>query len=516
MTLDPTAPPTTATDEQELASFGYTQELDRSLRFWTTWAIGFAFISPIVGLYTLVALGATTAGPPWVWTIPIAVVGQLLVAMVYAQLAVRWPIAGGIYQWSRRLVGPKYGWWAGWIYAWALFLTLAGVTYFGGVFLAALVGVDAPSTNQTIGFALIVLAVLTAVNMIGLWALKYTIVIGITCELIASVAIGISLLVFYRQQPFSTLFDTSFVPAGTSFFAAFIAALAFGGWAILGFDACGSVAEETRNARRWVPKAIIFSLIPVGIVEILGALALMLATPNMEAVVNGSVADPVANAVTAGFGSWIEKPFLAVVVIGYMACGIAIQATATRVIYSFARDEMVPGARLWRKVMPFNKLPVYTVALVAVLAALAFTWTKGIATILLFATGAYFIGFLAPVGAFVVQRIRGRWEAPESVYTFGRFGFPIAVIASIWLSLELVNIAWPRDVGGAWWETWAVELGLGICIGIGLLYFVLRRPDRRFTEAAEAMKTQSEIELGIEGVAPGPSPSVTRSDSAES
>ena len=56
-----------ADDYGQLESMGYEQELPRILRFWTNWAVGFAFISPIVGLYTVVALNATTAGPAWVW-----------------------------------------------------------------------------------------------------------------------------------------------------------------------------------------------------------------------------------------------------------------------------------------------------------------------------------------------------------------------------------------------------------------------------------------------------------------
>src|SRR3954464_10824343 len=112
-------------DERQLEQFGYKQELPRVLRLRTNWAIGFAFISPIVGLYTVVALGASTAGPAWVWSVPIVIVGQLLVALVYAQLATRWPIAGGIYQWSRRLIGPAYGWGVRRVYIWALILTPA-------------------------------------------------------------------------------------------------------------------------------------------------------------------------------------------------------------------------------------------------------------------------------------------------------------------------------------------------------------------------------------------------------
>ena len=83
------------------------------------------------------------------WSVPIVIVGQLLVALVYAQLAARWPIAGGIYQWSRRLVGPRYGWWAGWIYIWALILTLSTVAYGGGGFLGQLVGVDDPTHGRS-------------------------------------------------------------------------------------------------------------------------------------------------------------------------------------------------------------------------------------------------------------------------------------------------------------------------------------------------------------------------------
>lgn len=53
-----------SSDEQQLADLGYAQELPRVVRLWTNWAVGFAFISPIVGLCTIVALGATTADDP--------------------------------------------------------------------------------------------------------------------------------------------------------------------------------------------------------------------------------------------------------------------------------------------------------------------------------------------------------------------------------------------------------------------------------------------------------------------
>jgi amino acid transporter len=481
------------TDERQLEEFGYKQELPRVLRLWTNWAIGFAFISPIVGLYTVVALGASTAGPAWVWSVPIVIAGQLLVALVYAQLAARWPIAGGIYQWSRRLIGPRYGWWAGWIYVWALILTLSTVAYAGGGFLGSLLGVDSPTTGQSILLALLMMAITTSVNVIGLQLLRYTVNIGIACEAIASVGIAIALILFFRQQPVSVLTDTSAVADGGSYFPAFIAAIAIAGWVILGFDACGSVAEETRDAARQVPRAIVFSLMAVGIVDVLAAIALVLGNPDLPAMVSGEQADPVSAAVIAGLGSWAETPFLAVVVTSFIACGIAVQGATVRVVFSYSRDRMFPGASLWSRVAEWNRSPVYATLLVAVLSSIAFAYANVLSVLVAFATGAYYVGFLAPVAAVLYLRLTGRWrDVPGPFAVTGRAGLVLNIVAAAWLTFELVNIAWPRYTDLPWWQNWAFLLGTGAFGLAGLVYFLLRRPDRHFALSSAALDPASD------------------------
>jgi amino acid transporter len=470
-----------AADERQLEEFGYQQELPRVLRLWTNWAIGFAFISPIVGLYTVVALGAATAGPAWVWSVPIVIVGQLLVALVYAQLATRWPIAGGIYQWSRRLIGPGYGWWAGWIYIWALILTLSTVAYGGGGFLGQLLGVDSPTTGQSILLALLMMAMTTAVNVVGLQLLRYTVNIGIACEAIASVGIGIALILFFRQQPVSVLTDTGGVAGGGHYLPAFVAAVAIAGWVLLGFDACGSVAEETRDAARQVPKAIVMSIVCVGIVDLIAAFALVLGNPDIGAMVSGAQADPVSAAVVAGLGGWAKTPFLVVVVTSFIACGIAVQGATVRVVFSYSRDGMFPLARVWRQVADWNRSPVYATLLVAVLASLAFAYANVLSVLVAFATGAYYVGFLAPVAAALYLRIRGRWrDVPGPMALGGRLGFVLNAVAALWLTFELINIAWPRYGDLPWWQNWAFLLGMGAFGIAGLAYFLARRPDRAF------------------------------------
>jgi amino acid transporter len=468
--------PTTNSDEQTLSSLGYQQELPRILRMWTNWAVGFAYISPIVGLYTVVALNAATAGPSWVWTVAIVTAGQLIVAVCYMQLAARWPVAGGIYQWSRRLVGPRFGWWAGWVYLWALIVTLSLVAYAGGGFLAELFGVHNPSTGVHILFSLVVMAAFTAVNLVGLQVLRFTVNVGIACELVGSVGIGLALILLFRKQPVAVLTDTHLVPEGTQFLPAFIGALAVAGWVLLGFDACGSLAEETKDAARRVPKAMVLSIITVGVVDMIAAAGLMLATPDIGALLRGEVGDPVSGAVVAALGEWAKTPFLAVVVISFVACGIAVQGATVRVMYSYSRDRMLPMWQVWRKVSPRNQTPMYAVLLVAVLASLTFLYANALSVLGGLATGGYYLAFLFPICGVLVVRLRRRWA--EGPYTFGRLGDVLAGVAAVWLLGELINIAWPRQPDLPWYQNWAVEVGLGAACLIGLGYSLRAHPER--------------------------------------
>src|SRR5207244_9951937 len=93
----------------------YDQQLDRRLRMFDNVALGFAGISPVVGLYAVVLVGTAVAGPAWVWVLPVALAGQCLLLAVYSELSSEFPIAGGAYQWSRRLIGGGYGWMTGWV-----------------------------------------------------------------------------------------------------------------------------------------------------------------------------------------------------------------------------------------------------------------------------------------------------------------------------------------------------------------------------------------------------------------
>ena len=97
----------------------------------------------MVGLYAVVLVGTTVAGPAWVWVLPVALAGQCLLLAVYSELASEFPIAGGAYQWTRRLVGPAYGWFAGWVAVCAYAVANTTIAYLGAPWALTLLEIDA-------------------------------------------------------------------------------------------------------------------------------------------------------------------------------------------------------------------------------------------------------------------------------------------------------------------------------------------------------------------------------------
>src|SRR5512134_3253266 len=116
-----------AGDDADLAKFGYKQELDRTLGSFATFAAGVSYISILTGTFQLFYFGFAFGGPAYWWSWPMVFVGQLMVALCFAELAGRYPVAGSVYNWSKRLAGTTTSWLAGWMMFTASVVTLSAV-----------------------------------------------------------------------------------------------------------------------------------------------------------------------------------------------------------------------------------------------------------------------------------------------------------------------------------------------------------------------------------------------------
>lgn len=477
----------TRTDAGELAEYGYQQELRRSLSVWAVFAIGFATISPVVGIYAVVQLGFVFAGPAWIWAVFIAFLGQLLVAAVYVELSSQFPVTGGVYQWVRRLAGPRSGWLVGWIYLASAIASLTTVAYLGATWLHMLFSDRPLEPLHHVLLGVVFIAVALGINLMGVNPVKHFLNAGIIAEGVASIAVSVFLLVFAHNNGFGILFETlgAQSASGGSVFAGFLTCLAVAGWAFLGFDATTQVAEETEQPRRNVPRALMRAYLLVAFTVLLTGVAVTLALPNPEDAVAGRIADPVFTAVTAGLGGWSEKPFIAVVLLAFIACAISIQTYIGRAVYAFARDRQLPFSATLATVGP-RQIPWVSLLVTAALASLGLLLGlngNAAATLIAFGSGGFYFVFLSVAVVALIARLTGRWRPSEGRVNLGRAGLVINVLAVVWLLFEATNIAWPRvelaPVDGSWVQVWAVVLVFSALLVIGLLYVAIAKPHTR-------------------------------------
>jgi amino acid transporter len=481
----------TDADAARLGELGYKQELDRRLRIFDSAALGFAGISPVVGLYAVVLVGTLVAGPAWVWVLPLALAGQALLLAVYSELASEFPIAGGAYQWSRRLIGGSYGWFAGWVAICAYAAANTTIAYLGAPWALTLLDID-PTAHAIVITGMVLIVVCALTGALGVAVLSRVVQVGIAAEVVASVGIGLVLLLAFAEQDLSILGETFGAEAlsGGSVTAGLLAALAVGGWVFIGFDCAVGVAEETRDAARHVPRAIWIALLTVGVLVILNAVAVELAHPDPASVVAGEDVDPVTTAVVSSFGSWSSKPFAAIVLVAFLACGMAAQSVTARTMYSVARDGAVPGWRFLRKV-DRRKVPIGGVVVTAVVACLGLLLglnSNAVGTLIAFGTAAIYVSFLMTALAALIARVRGTWK-PAGHVRLGRAGLVINVAAVAWLAFETVNIAWPREslapLDAPFYQVWAAPLLLAVIATIGGAYLLLAKPQRQLQTAGE-------------------------------
>lgn len=436
-------------------------------------------VSPVVGLYAIMGVQTTVTGGGWFAALALCLVMQLLVATVYAELASQFPIAGGAYKWARHLGGPITGQFAGAIYVSSTVAMLTTTAYTGGIWLALFFGSSDGSGLSLVLWGVVFLVICTWLNMARVNVFKMTLSMGVYAEIVGSFGVALLLFLFFRQHDFSELFEhlgTGTAPDQT---AAFLAALAIAGWAFIGFDACSTIAEETCDPKRVVPRAVFLSLCMVGTVVLFNSAALTLSFDRTALAETTVSSDPVTPVIVNSFGSWAEKPFLAIVMVSFLACGASVVNYVSRIIYAMGREGSLPGTL---SSVAMDGTPRPAILCTVILAAIGLLFglnDQAVATIIAFGTGGLYAMFAMTTGVGLYARLSGRWNPALGWLNLGQWGLPINVIAFHWSLFELINIAWPRPYAispdAPWWQLWAVPLVLGIILSGTTLSVVVRK-----------------------------------------
>jgi amino acid transporter len=469
-------------DAAQLKELGYESHFERRMGLWENFALGFTYLSPVVGVYSVFALGFAAGGPPMIWSIVIAAVGQLLVALVFSEIVAQFPVAGGIYPWARRLIGRRWAWITGWIYGWALIATVASVSTGAVLFVGSLFGFT-PTRFTTVLIAAGLMIGCLLINLSGTRTLGRVAMAGFVAELIGVIFVGGWLLLFERHHDFGVFFDTLGVEGDGSYLGPFLAASLLGLYLFYGFEACGDVAEEVPDPGRTIPKAMRRTIYVGGAAALFITAALILAQPDFAGIISGENADPVGNVLADVFGSVGSKIITVIVLISFVSCLLSLQAAASRLIYSYARDKMVFASDALSSFSPTRHVPPVALTVACVLPAAIVAIAEAISDsallrVISFASAGIYIAFQCVVLAALIARSRG-W-VPSGRFTLGRYGMAVNVAALIYGVAGAINLAWPRGADDVpWSDRWIVVIGCAIVVGVGLAYMLLARPYER-------------------------------------
>lgn len=473
-------------DEAQLAALGYSGELHRRMGLWANMALGFTYLSPLVGVYSLFAYSLSIGGPPSIWWIVIVGAGQLAVALVFGEVVSQYPLAGGIYPWTRRLWNRRYAWVVSWIYIWAVIVTITAVAEFGAGFVAALLGIEATPVVVLVATTCL-LVVAFAANYSGTRMLARIAQIGLAAELVGVIALGLFLLLFRREQPYSIFFDTLGAGGGEGYVGVFLAASLSGLFLFYGFEACGDVAEEVADPARQIPRAMILTVLVGGVSGFLSYAGYVLAAPDLPAIMSGEDADPIPRILESSLGTAGSKVFLVVTVVAFLSCVLSLQAAGSRLLYAFARDRMLPASGWMAHVSKKHAVPtnaLLVVCVVPVLIALFVFFQEGIlARVTAFAVLGIYVSFQAVVLAALRQRLRG-WR-PAGVWNLGTAGLAVNVLALAYGLFAIVLLIRPAPGTETFLDRWIVAIGLAVVAGSGLLYLLVARPDRSSSHVPE-------------------------------
>ena len=332
----------------------------------------------------------------------------LIGALVTAELASAFPGTGGVYVFLRESWSPAVGF----LWCWAMFWSMhTGIIAAIAMVCARYVGFFVPLGDTGVrAVAVAVIVLLSAVNYLGVrhgTALQTTFT---AVKVGAVVLIAIAGVVAFGSAAPAAEATSVAVPSVRAFVAATVAGLfAFGGWHMVTYT-----GDETVDARRTIPRALIIGTLAVTAAYIaVNAAYLAVLSPSAVASSNRVAADFADRVVGRGGAAAMSG----LVILSTLGAMTGIILTGPRVYLAAARDGLL--FRWIGEIHPRFGTPHHAIALQAVWASvLVATGTYRALFTRVVYTEWIFFGLMT-AGLFILRRRRG--YAPA----YRAWGYPV-------------------------------------------------------------------------------------------
>jgi len=428
---------------------GYQPELKRTLGSFQVFAISFAFISVAVGIFTTYDDVLQSSGPVGIWLWVIAGVGQMLVALVYAQFAARIPLSGSSYQWGSRLANPKIGWGFGWLTV--CYLGIAVVAADNGLASQAfmpLFGIPPnEGTARLITVVVLLIQVLVVVASTRLVAVINSGAVGLELAIIVVLAIALVIAVAITGGGAAeNLTSRGLAENAPDYFAVgggLMIAMIMGLATLVGFDSAANLAEEAKDPFRSVPRAIVGSVVAAGVLGLLFLITLTIAIKDIPRITASD--SPVAEIIRDQLGPVMERILLVGITLAFFGAGMAIMAACSRIVFAMSRDSRFPAHRLMRRVDPRTQTPIPATILIFAVGVILMVALPGKALLELIVASTILPAIIYGMTICLYLAVRRRLESKEGAFNLGRFELPVAIAALVWVLVALFVLVMPAE-----------------------------------------------------------------------
>ena len=466
-------------DDDYLEELGYQPQLSRKLGQFSAFALQFGTIAPIGGIVFTFAVGLAAVGPAMFWPWVVAGGLQMLIALCVAEACSAYPIAGGAYNIVSRLGGTFLGWQTGWWIELAHIFSLASSCIALVPVILAWFGVSVGHWGL-VGAAAGLILISTVINVASVRFSTRFVNAGVVATLIACglVTVGVvAALVFGDTTVHGAgyLFTTEGTVKGSILLPLLYAAL-LPCIVLNGFDVSGNTSEETKDAVRTVPRAMVRANVGSYGFGTVVILLLILAMGRVGDTLAG--VQPVTFILDPVLGHGLAKIFEGLAVLGLFVSAVVLQLAGARVLWAQARDDKLPlGSRFGS--LNKERVPAFAVWVTAGVAVLSTLWSSLYVVLIAMTVVLWVAGYGVLLTVVWLGKLRG--TVPTAVFRVRgwRVIFPLTIVWSLLLCVVLIHQN-PRQVG----------VGLLIAFAAGLAAYALSPARHSGRHAARPAATE--------------------------
>ncbi|KAN0095828.1 Amino acid/polyamine transporter I [Hyaloscypha variabilis] len=411
------------------------------------------------------------------------------VALSLSELASRYPTSAGPYYWSFQIAKRNktiLSFITGWVWLIGNWTITLSVNFGFASIISATVAMYHPDfAANSWQLLLIFYAICLVTFVICTFGNSFLPMVDTICAawtaisiLIILIALSVKADVGRHGAPYALgHYDTSF--SGWGGFTFFIGLLP----AAYTFSAIGmisSMAEEVADPAVKVPKALSLCIPVGGIAGLFFIIPICVTMPPLEDILSapsGQALPYILHVVMGTPGGGLGLTFL---VLGItMFCSISITVATSRCTWAFARDDAIPGAKLFAVVNKKLAVPVWALVLTTVVQMLlglinlgsssAFTAFVSVGVI------ALAVSYAIPIAISLLWN--KRYEVSQARWNCGPVVGPIAnVVALVWITFEVVLFSMPTAL-----PVTAITMNYASVVFVGFLaisavwYFVYAR-----------------------------------------